>query len=320
MSSNLTPMKIAEKIIRDQAEALLSLSNALPSDFEKVVEYISNSKHRIILSGMGKPGYIARKLAASFASTGTAAFYIHPAEASHGDLGMITEQDLVIILSASGETRELFDIIRYCKRFGIKIAAITMASGSTLAQSSDFLLLIPSWNEASSITAPTTSTLMMLSLGDAITVAVQEKKGFSKEDFAIYHPGGKIGADLKSISELMYTGELLPLIKPQDNLETVIDMISNKRFGCAIVIDANDVLIGIITDGDLRRNITKVSRIQTASEMMTFNPTAVKKTQFAAQALHIMNSKSITALPVVNDINQVIGIVHIHDILRAGIG
>lgn len=310
--------KTAQRVINEEAIALSILESQIPSDFTKVVELILKLKGRLIILGIGKSGYIARKIASSLASTGTPAFYIHPAEASHGDLGMITQSDMVFMLSNSGESRELFDTINYCKRFAIKIIAATMNPDSTLAKNSDFLLTIPTIKEASLLSAPTTSALMMLALGDAIMVSLHEAKGFSKDDFLTFHPGGKIGATLIKIKDLMLTGTAIPLVNPDCSLTDLAETMTEKKLGCAIVVDNTKNLIGIITDGDLRRNIDKNLPALKAENLMTRSPIFAGSNILASEALSIMNSKSITILPV-TDNNKVIGIVHIHDILKAGV-
>jgi arabinose-5-phosphate isomerase len=309
----------AQRVIKEQSEALITLAESLPYDFNKATNAILSCKGRVILTGIGKSGYIAHKIAASFASTGTAAFYIHPAEASHGDLGMVTEEDVAIMLSNSGETKELFDIINYCKRFGIKIIALTMRPDSTLAKSADFLLSIPKMREASMISAPTTSALMMLSLGDSLTIAVQEAKGFSEDDFKIYHPGGKLGANLLRVGELMKIGESLPLVFTSTGIDDTIKIITDKRLGCAIVVDESIGLEGIITDGDLRRHIGLINDLTTAKDVMSSTPKVVTSASLASEAIRIMNSRSITTLPVVDD-QKIVGLIHIHDLLKAGVG
>jgi len=311
--------KTAERVISEEATALNILKSQIPTDFSKVVEAILSLKGRLIILGIGKSGYIARKIAASLASTGTPAFYIHPAEASHGDLGMITKADMVFMLSNSGESRELFDTINYCKRFAIKIIAATMNPDSTLAKNSDFLLTIPTIKEASLLSAPTTSALMMLALGDAIIVSLHEAKGFSKDDFLTFHPGGKIGANLIKIKDLMLTGTTIPFINPDYSITRVAGIITEKKLGCAIVVDNNQTLIGIITDGDLRRNIDKDLKTLKAENLMTASPIFVRSDILASEALSVMNNKSITILPVNDHDDKVIGIIHIHDILKAGV-
>jgi arabinose-5-phosphate isomerase len=231
---------------------------------------------------------------------------------------MITQSDMVFMLSNSGESRELFDTINYCKRFAIKIIAATMNPDSTLAKNSDFLLTIPTIKEASLLSAPTTSALMMLALGDAIMVSLHEAKGFSKDDFLTFHPGGKIGATLIKIKDLMLTGTSIPLVEPDNSFFDVTGVMAEKKLGCAIVIDTTQKLIGIITDGDLRRNIDKDLKTLKAKNLMTNLPISVESNILASEALAIMNSNSITILPITSN-NKVVGIIHIHDILKAGV-
>ena len=314
MNSSMT----AKRVINEEANALKILESELPKDFSAVVDSILRITGRVIIVGIGKSGYIARKLASSLASTGTPAFYIHPSEASHGDLGMITKSDIVLMLSNSGETKELIDTINYCKRFSIKMVAMTMNPDSNLAKNSDFVLTIPTIKEASLLSAPTTSALMMLALGDAITISLHEAKGFSKDDFLTFHPGGKIGANLIKIKDLMFVGNDLPLVKPDDSFANIILIMTKKSLGCAAVVDYNQNLLGIITDGDLRRNIDKNLTTMKATDIMTTSPKSVSQNILVSEALFIMNDKSITALPVTEN-NKIIGIIHIHDIIRAGI-
>lgn len=313
-------IKTAREAIIEQSEALKCLANEIPHDFLELINYILRLEGRVIMIGMGKSSYIAKKIAASLASTGTPAFFIHPGEASHGDLGMITEKDMVIMLSNSGETKELFDTINYCKRYNIKIAAITMQENSTLAQNSDFILKLPSQKETSSIAAPTTSALMSLSLGDAIVTALHDAKGFSKEDFKRFHPGGKIGANLLRVYDIMRSGEKLPVVSADHEFTDVILTMTEKCLGCALVRDSQNKMLGIITDGDLRRNIKNDLSSISVIDIMSKKPTSIGANMLAAEALNIMNTKSITVLPVLEDNEKILGIIHIHDILKAGVG
>lgn len=318
MVASMDYTTLAKNSILEQSKSLQILAQDIPRDFAPLVEHILTFKGRIVLMGMGKSGYIARKIAASLSSTGTPAFYIHPGEASHGDLGMITEIDMVIMLSNSGETKELFDTINYCKRFNIKIAAMTMNANSTLGKSSDFLLNLPIQTETSSISAPTTSSLMTLSLGDALVTTLHQSKGFTKEDFKIFHPGGKIGTNLLKVADIMKGEGNLPIVLESAKFTDVIITMNEKCLGCAIVLDNNDKIIGIITDGDLRRHINENLVSKVAKDVMTSNPKTISDSTLATQALFIMNQKAITALPVTHG-NRLVGIVHIHDILRHGI-
>lgn len=310
--------ELAKEVIKNQSLALEILKENLPADFDNLIKEILNLKGRVILTGMGKSGYIAQKISASLSSTGTPSLYVHPGEASHGDLGMITDNDLVIMISNSGETKELFDTINYCKRFNIKIAAITMKIESTLAQNSSFLLLLPKQKESSNIAAPTTSALMTLSLGDAIVTSLHEAKGFTADDFKIFHPGGKIGANLMKVKDVMKKGSSLPVMNSNTSIVEAILTITNKCLGCGIVVDNDQHILGIITDGDLRRHIYDDLNNVNAIDIMTKNPEVINDSKMVGEALYIMQEKSITALPVVND-NKLVGILHIHDLLKIGV-
>jgi arabinose-5-phosphate isomerase len=315
----MTHLEIAKNVINRQSRALEILSDNIPSDFPALVDHILKLKGRVILVGMGKSGYIAKKIAASLASTGTPAFFIHPSEASHGDLGMITDIDLVIMLSNSGETKELFDTVNYCKRYNIPIAAITMKEYSSLANNSDFLLTLPIQSESSTLSAPTTSALMTLSLGDALVTALHEAKGFTQDDFKLFHPGGKFGANLLKVTDVMRSGSKLPIIKAHDTFIDTIVIMTEKCLGCAVILDDNGHVSGIVTDGDLRRHIKDDLATLKAENVMTTMPLSINAKALATEALFIMNDKAITVLPVVDD-KKLVGIIHIHDILKAGIG
>lgn len=308
----------ARAVIAREVEGLEAVSQALDASFVALVERIASLKGRVIISGMGKSGHIARKIAATLASTGTPAHFVHPSEASHGDLGMITPDDLVLCLSNSGETHELRDIIAYTRRFSIPLVALVRRAESMLVESADIAIVLPEVPEASPIGAPTTSTTMMLAYGDALAVALLEYKGFSKQDFGVYHPGGKLGSQFTRVSALMHAGEELPLVSDATPMQQVLITMTAKRFGCAGVVDTSGQMVGIVTDGDLRRHMGEGLMKQTAREVMTTNPVSVGPSQLAAEALGIMNSKSITCLFVVEDAKPV-GILHIHDCLRAGI-
>jgi arabinose-5-phosphate isomerase len=317
-AATLDILASARAVIVREVEGLEAMSQALDANFIALVERIAALKGRVIISGMGKSGHIARKIAATMASTGTPAHFVHPSEASHGDLGMITPDDLVLCLSNSGETHELRDIIAYTRRFGIPLVALVRRAESMLVESADIAIVLPEVPEASPIGAPTTSTTMMLAYGDALAVALLEYKGFSKQDFGVYHPGGKLGSQFTRVSSLMHAGEELPLVSDTTPMQQVLITMTAKRFGCAGVVDASGSMLGIVTDGDLRRHMGEGLMKQTAREVMTANPVTVTPHQLAAEALGIMNSKSITCLFVVEDTKPV-GILHIHDCLRAGI-
>lgn len=309
---------IGTEVILEEANALKTLAQHMPEDFEPLVDRIIQTSGRLVLSGIGKSGYIARKISASFASTGTPSMYVHPAEASHGDLGIIAQNDLVMLLSVSGETSELLSIIKYCKRYGIGIIGMTMREDSTLAEAADYLLKIPTLSEVSNIGAPTTSAIMMLALGDALMVAVYESKGFTKEDFKVLHPGGKIGVNLLHVSDIMHRGDDLPIVSPDDLMSNVLITMTQKRFGCAVVCAENKIL-GIITDGDLRRHMNDGILSAKAVDIMTKKPRTIKPNIFLPEALAILNNMAITSLIVAEE-DKLLGIVHIHDLLKTGVG
>lgn len=308
----------ARAVINREVEGLEALAAALDDSFIALVEKIATLKGRVIVSGMGKSGHIARKIAATLASTGTPAHFVHPSEASHGDLGMITPDDLVLCLSNSGETHELRDIIDYTRRFAIPLAGIARRAGSVLLESADIAIVLPEVPEASPIGAPTTSTTMMLAYGDALAVALLEKRGFSKADFGVYHPGGKLGSQFLRVSSLMHTGDELPLVEEATPMQHVLLTMTAKRFGCAGVVNGAGQMTGIVTDGDLRRHMESNLISKSAHEVMTKNPVTVTPATLAAEALGIMNAKSITCLFVVEE-GKPAGILHIHDCLRAGV-
>ncbi len=307
-------INFGRNVILQEADALGKLAENLPSNFAKIIQQILNLKGRVILSGMGKSGYIAHKIAASFSSTGTPAFFIHPAEASHGDLGMITQNDLVVLLSNSGETKEISDIINYCKRFNVPIIAITMNPESNLAKYSDELMLIPNMPEASNIGAPSTSCTMMLALGDAMMIATHQARGMTRELYKSLHPAGAIGASLKAISDVMHTGDKMPIAGLETLMPEVLIIMTQKSLGCCAIVD-DDKLIGIITDGDLRRHIDKNMLSFRAKDIMSKDPKVLAPDVLIYEALQIMSVKNITNVLVSNN-QKLLGIVHIHDLLR----
>jgi arabinose-5-phosphate isomerase len=270
---------------------------------------------------MGKSGHVARKIAATFASTGQPAQFVHPAEANHGDMGMITEDDLVIALSNSGETQELAGLLDYAKRFHIPLVSLTRKKESTLSRLADLSLVIPDYPEACPMgLAPTTSTTMMMALGDALAIALLKAKGFSEQDFKVYHPGGNLGSKLERVHAKMHRGDLLPLVSIDTPMTDVILKISEKGFGCVGVCESTvqDSLVGVITDGDLRRHMGDHLLTLTASDVMTPNPTVIAPDMLMSEALALMKYKRITSLFIVED-NRPIGIIHIHDFLRNGV-
>ena len=307
------------RVLNAEGQALSVMATHLGTDFAKAVHLLLNCKGRTVVTGMGKSGHIARKIAATMASTGTPALFVHPGEASHGDLGMIVQDDVVIALSNSGETAELTDMIAYTRRFSIPLIAITGRDHSSLGDAADVTLTLPREPEVCPMgLAPTTSTTMMLGLGDALAVAVLESKGFTAEDFRNFHPGGKLGKILLRVSEIMHGGDELPLAREGDSMADVLVTMTEKRFGCTAIVDVNDVLTGIITDGDLRRHMNDNLLQKTAAQVMTRTPMTIASTMLAAEALKILNEKSRTVLLVV-DGQKPVGILHIHDLLRAGI-
>lgn len=317
MTQNI--IEIGAKVIETEAAALSLMAQTLDENFTKAVELIANNQGRVIVSGMGKSGHIGRKIAATLASTGTPSFFVHPAEASHGDLGMITKDDICLVMSNSGETSELSDVIAHTRRFGIPLIGIASRAESTLLKSADIALLLPNAPEACAIgMAPTTSTTLTLALGDALAVAVMDIKGFKKENFKTFHPGGKLGAALLKVHTIMHTGDELPLVKPQTKMGDVILEMTAKTFGVAGIIDDNGKLCGIVTDGDLRRNLDGLMQ-KTAAEVSTKTPKTTNADALAATALGTMNDKKINCLFVVDEENSPIGLLTIQDCLRAGI-
>ena len=320
-----TPTDTALEVLDIERAGIDALIAALGDDsvnlsqqFEAAIAAISAATGRTIVTGMGKSGHIARKIAATFASTGTPAVYVHPGEASHGDLGMISEHDVVIALSNSGETPELGDIIGYCGRFDIPLIGMTSGAQSSLAEASNFTLLVPKSIEACGITkAPTTSTTQMLALGDALAVALLRKKGFSARDFHTFHPGGKLGAALKRVTDLMHHKEM-PLCAPDAAFSEIVTKITDGGFGCCGVVE-NKRLIGIITDGDIRRALRGPIEGVTATKIMTENPRTIAEDGLAAEALSMLSEFKITALFIVNQENQPVGLLHVHDCLAIGV-
>lgn len=306
-------------VLEQEVKGLQALSSALGKEFAQAVECIAGIKGRVIVTGMGKSGHVARKIAATFASTGTPAYFVHPGEASHGDLGVITKDDVVLALSNSGETAELSDIITYCNRFSIPLVGVVRRAGSMLVEAADVALVLPDIAEASPVAAPTTSTTMMMALGDALAVALLERRGFTREDFSRFHPGGKLGKAFIRVEELMHGSAELPLVNGDTVMRDALLTMTAKRFGCAGVIDGHGKLLGIITDGDLRRHMDPSLLDKKALEVMTKNPRTVSPKALAAEALGLMNSKTITSLFVVSEDGKPVGIIHIHDCLRAGV-
>ena len=312
----------ALRTLETEREGLAALAAAmcdgLGPAFVDAVDTIRRAHGRLIVSGMGKSGHIARKIAATFASTGTPAFFVHAADASHGDLGMITTDDVMLVLSWSGETEELKSLIDYSRRFGIALIAVTVNAESTLGKAADIVLALPQAREACPHNlAPTTSSLMQLALGDALAIALLESRGFTPVDFGVFHPRGNLGAALKFIRDVMHPGAALPLIARGALMSEAIVEMSAKGFGCVAVTDPDGKLVGVITDGDLRRHMGVDLLQATVDEIMTASPKTVRPDQLASEALQLLNAAKITALIVV-DMERPVGIVHFHDLLRVG--
>lgn len=310
----------ANKTIESEIETISRLKDSVKAEnLTKALDFMQDSKGRIIITGMGKSGHIGRKIAASLASTGTPSFFVHPAEASHGDLGMITEDDVVIAISNSGESRELIDILNYCKRFGIKLIAITKNSESSLGKAGDVVLELPNNGEACPLgLAPTSSTTATLVLGDILTVGMIERKGFSKEDFNDRHPGGKLGSILKRVSDLMHVGQEMPILDENANMQAVLLEMTSKRLGCVGFVNQAGDLTGILTDGDLRRCLSAKILEEKAVDLMTRNPKTISPNAMTAEALKIMHDKKITNLFVLEN-KKPVGVIHIHDLLNNGV-
>jgi arabinose-5-phosphate isomerase len=309
----------ARRVLQTEAEALWALAEALDERFEQAVEQLAATRGRIVVTGMGKSGHVARKIAATLASTGTPALYVHPAEASHGDLGMITPDDAVLALSNSGETPELADIVAYTRRFSIPLLAVVGRAPSSLVEAADLALILPARPEACPMgLAPTTSSTAMLALGDAIAVALLERRGFGAREFSLLHPGGKLGRKLVRVEDLMHRGDALPLVGLDTPMSDVLLVMTAKRLGCVGVVDGRGVLAGIITDGDLRRHMEAGLLGRRGREIMTAAPRTIQPQALAAEAIRVMNDCAITVLFVVEG-KRPIGALHLHDCLRAGV-
>ncbi len=295
-----------------------AIGNGLGAAFAAAVARIAAAEGRVIVSGMGKSGHVARKVAAPFASTGTASHYVHPAEASHGDLGMVRPQDVILALSWSGETTELADLIGYSKRFRVPLIAVTSNADSTLGRQADICLTLPKAKEACpNGLAPTTSTTMQLALGDALAVALLEERGFTAEHFRVFHPGGKLGAQLKHVRDIMHTGERLPVVPLGTSMADALVIHSEKSFGCAIVVDAEGDLAGIVTDGDIRRHMSGELLAQPVEAVMTATPLTIAPGMLVAEALEIIETTKKGAL-IVTEGRRPVGLVHVLDLLRVG--
>ncbi len=319
-----TSLACAKRVLETEAHGLQELAARLDEAFHHALEMMLSAEGRIIITGMGKSGHIGRKIAATLASTGTPAFFVHPAEASHGDMGMIVRGDVVLALSNSGEAKELLDLIEYTRRFAIPLISITSRADSTLAQKSDIALHLPPAPEACpNGLAPTTSTTMTLALGDALAIALLERKGFSAKDFKIFHPGGKLGQQLMRVSEIMHHGTDLPIASEDISVTEAVKIISEKGFGCIALTDKEGRLSGIITDGDIRRQLSSDLPLKTAREIMTRHPRTAQPDMLVAEAMALMNDlknsfRKITVLVIIDKAGKPAGLLHIHDCLKAG--
>lgn len=316
-------VRSALRTLDAEGSGIAALTAALQSDlgvaFTLAAERIRNAKGRLIVTGLGKSGHIGRKIAATFASTGTPAFFVHAAEAGHGDLGMITADDVILALSWSGEQPEMKTLITYAKRFRIPVIAMTAERESTLSQAADIALTLPKAREACPHNlAPTTSSLTLLALGDALAIALLEGRGFTSVDFSVLHPGGKLGAMLKYTRDLMHTGDAIPLKPLGTRMSDALVEMSAKGFGCVGIVDVQGRIAGIVTDGDLRRHMRPDLMTAFVDDVMTKNPKTISRDLLASEALEILNSSKITAL-IVTESGRPVGIIHLHDILRAGV-
>lgn len=315
---------LAKDVLKIEADSILKLIDRIGDNFDKAIELLYECNGRVIVTGMGKSGLIGKKIAATLSSTGTPSYFLHPAESTHGDSGVITRDDVIIAISNSGETQELMNLLPLIKRFGIPMVGMTGNMSSTLAKASDVVLDIAVEREACPLNkAPTASTTATLAMGDALAVCLLEKRGFSEEDFLIFHPSGALGKGfLYHVEDLMLSdAEKLPIVHENDTFTSVIEIISKFKLGMAMIIDNSGKLSGVLTDGDIRRTLIKYP--DTASllikDVMTVNPKRISGDKYAASALHLMEKYSITALAVVDGEDMPVGVIHIHDILKAGV-
>ncbi len=319
-------LQTAKDALQTEINGLEALKDSLDQPFEAAIDVINKMKSarqgRLIIAGIGKSGHVCRKLAATFASTGTPAYFVHPGEASHGDLGMITSHDVVLMLSNSGENAELSDLIAYTRRFDIHLIAMTSNPNSSLAKHADTVLLLPKMPEACpNGMAPTTSTTMMMALGDALAVTLLKDMGLTKEDFGVWHPGGKLGQRLMKVSELMHAYDVLPLVSKDQKMQDAILQLSDKNLGCVLVVDEDQRLLGIITDGDLKRHMSPDLLQKSVSEIMSVNPKSILPEALGVEAINLMTKtpdRYLTSLVVIKD-NQLKGLIRLQDCLQAGL-
>jgi len=320
--TDVPDLAAARAVLQTEAGALRDLAASLDGAFSRAVELLGAIGGRVVVSGIGKSGHVARKIAATLASTGTPAMFVHPSEASHGDLGMVLAGDAVLVLSNSGETSELADLVAHARRFGLPLVAMTSAAQSTLAGAADVALVLPASAEACPMgLAPTTSTTMQMALGDAIAVALLTRRGFTEDDFRQFHPGGRLGARLTRVHELMHGTDAMPLVPPDLPMQQALERMTEKRFGVLGIVDRDGRLAGIFTDGDLRRAVGPYLLARRIGEVMNATPRTIGPDALAADALHAMNARArpISVLFVVDAARRPLGVLHIHDLLRAGI-
>ncbi len=314
---------LAQEVLQIEADSILKLKERIGEDFEKAIDILYNCKGRVIVTGMGKSGHIGKKIAATLSSTGTPSYFLHPAESTHGDSGLITREDVVIAISNSGETVELMNLLPLIERFGVKMVAMTGKKESTLGKKADVVLDISVEKEACPLgKAPTASTTATLAMGDAVAICLLKKRGFTEEDFLMFHPSGALGRGvLYHVSDLMITGDRIPVLSENTSFHETIQFISDKKLGCAIMVDNKGLMTGILTDGDIRRTLLKYNdtlNLKT-KDVMTKNPKIILETDLAAKALHIMEKHSITSLAVCDNDGKPVGLIHIHDLLKAGV-
>ena len=315
--------ELAKEVLDIEAKSILRLKNNIGEEFDKAIDILYNCKGRVIVTGMGKSGLIGKKIAATMSSTGTPTYFLHPAESTHGDSGVITRNDVIIAISNSGETQELLNLLPLIKRFGCEMIGMTGNLNSTLSKTSEVVLDISVEREACPLgKAPTASTTATLAMGDALAVCLMEKKGFTKEDFLLFHSSGKLGKGLTyKVRDLMITGDKMPLVSESESFKDVINTISEYKLGMAMVLNDDKTLAGVLTDGDIRRTVIKypdTSNIK-VKDVMTVNPKRITSDAYAASALNLMEKYSITALAVVDEGNVPVGVIHVHDLLRAGV-
>jgi len=317
-----THVEVARAVLAAEVAGLQALSASLDVQFDAAVDRLAGCAGRVVVSGMGKSGHVARKVAATLASTGTPAMFVHPAEASHGDLGMIVSGDAVLALSNTGETAELADLVAHARRFGLLLVAITARSTSALARAADVVLLLPAAAEACPMgLAPTTSTTMQLALGDALAVALLTRRGFTASDFSVNHPGGRLGAQLRRVADLMHQGDAVPLADAALPMDRALILMTGKGFGCLGALDAEGRLQGVLTDGDLRRAMGPDLLSRKVQDVMNPSPRTIGPDALAADALRAMNAgpRPVTSLFVLDPAHRPVGILHVHDLLRAGV-